>query len=151
MKIALKYKFILGLGTFILLLQMWLNSGNMSVYAATLSNPHTMKGYITNYDDVHYYMNYKMICGAPSEEWKVGYTLRRVGLFVIGYPFFRLFGFYWGGEITSFLLVLFSFIYLVHFVKPGHDDIAENTNWKNCILCKWRTDPIHDTGIAAPE
>jgi hypothetical protein len=125
MKHITNYKFLLGAATFMLVLQMWLNSGNMSVYAACLTKPHIMKGYITNYDDTLYEMNYKMIRGVtPKEEWKYGLTLRRVGLFIVGYPFFRAFGFYWGGELTCFLLTIFTFLYLIHFVKKKYGSSA---------------------------
>ncbi len=97
---------------------MWGNSGNLSVYAATLTNPHQMHGYITNYDDIHYEMNYKMLRGTyPKDEWRYGYTLRRVGMFIAGYPFFLVAGFYYGGEITSFFLVLLCYFLLIRFVN----------------------------------
>ncbi len=116
---------------------MWLNSGNMSVYAATLTNPHSMQGYITNYDDLHYYMNYKMIRGVtPKEEWKHSYTLRRVGLYVVGYPIFFVFGFYWGGEITSFLIVLFAFLYFIRFIRKKYGVPAA---YAGMLLCSCYT------------
>ncbi len=121
MKFFTKYNLFLGTATLILVLQMWLNSGNMSVYAATLANPHMMHGYITNYDDIHYEMNYKMLRGVkPKEEWKYGLTLRRVGLYIAGYPFFLLLGFYWGGEFTCFLLTIFTFLFLIHHIKKTY-------------------------------
>lgn len=112
------YRICFLVSIFVLFLQMWGNSGNLSVYAATLTNPHSMHGYITNYDDIHYEMNYKMLRGKyPADEWRFGYTLRRVGMYIAGYPFFLVGGFYYGGEITSFLLVLLSFIILIRFVN----------------------------------
>jgi len=117
MKKWFNYKFALYASTFILFIQMWLNSGNLSVYAATLTQPHTMHGYITNYDDLHYEMNYKMIYGYPRSEWKDSFTLRRVGLFIVGLPFFIIFRFYWGGLITSFLLVLVTYLFFIRFLK----------------------------------
>jgi hypothetical protein len=115
---ARTYKLLFGFSIFILFIQMWMNTGNMSVYAATLKDPHMMNGYITNYDDLHYEMNYKMMMGVkPKSEWKFSFTLRRIGMFIAGYPFFYIFGFYWGGEITSFLMALVAFIALIVWTK----------------------------------
>lgn len=99
-----------------LLLQMYLNTGTLSAYAATLQNPFEMEGYIVNYDYVHYECNYHFIMGELVDEWGWGWVLRRELFFVLAYPLFKLYGFYMGGLLSAVIITLVSFYFFVRFI-----------------------------------
>jgi hypothetical protein len=96
--------------------QMYLNTGTLSAYAATMNNPAMYDGYIVNLDWPQYVANYKFITGADPSQWAGGYVLRRVLLYLVGYPFLKLFGFYTGSMITIFLCIFISYFFFIKFV-----------------------------------
>lgn len=127
------YKWLLALCCVILAAQMWLCSGTLAPYAATLSNPHLINDqgdyiniegdtnlaqlgcyYIANYDHKHYIANYRLIDGKPKEEWNWAYLLRRPLLYIVAYPFMKMFGFLGGGFIMA---VLINILVLIGFCR----------------------------------
>jgi hypothetical protein len=117
------YKTLLVLFCTVFALQMWLCSGTLAPYAATLSNPHLINDqgdyinleadtnlaqlgcyYIANYDHKHYIANYRLIDGKPREEWNWAHLLRRPLLYILAYPFMKMFGFLGGGFIIAVLI-----------------------------------------------
>lgn len=117
-------------------LQMWLCSGTLAPYAATLHNPHLVNDqgdyisidgdtnyaelgcyYIANYDHKHYIANYRLIDGKPKEQWNWAFLLRRPLLYMVSYPFMKMFGFLGGGFVMSILLNIAVLVWFTRWVK----------------------------------
>ncbi len=100
-----------------LLIQMYLNTGTLSAYAATLEKPTLYAGYYVNNDWPQYVANYKFIIGADPTEWELGFVLRRQLLYIIGFPFFKLFGFFIGSMITILICIIVSIYCFARFIE----------------------------------
>lgn len=122
-------------------MQMWLCSGTLAPYAATLVNPHLINDqgdyvsipadtnlaslncyYIANYDHKHYIANYDLMRGKPREEWNWAHLLHRPLLYILSYPLMRMFGFTGGGFICALLLNIAMLVWFTQWVKKrwGH-------------------------------
>lgn len=119
---VLNRMFVIMIGLW--LLQMYLNTGTLSGYAATLENPTLYNGYYVNYDWQHYVANYKFMMGKAPVEWQQGAVLRRELLFVLGYPFYKLFGFYAGGMTTILLILLITCYCFIRYVEEEYGSHA---------------------------
>lgn len=126
----------------LLALGMWLSSGNLTPYAATLPRPnHTdIQGnlldsataaqraeqgeriYIVNYDHLLYHANYLMLKGEDFKYWHFNVVQRRILYYVLALPFMKLFGFHWGGFITTLLITLASVFYAYRYVKRSYGE-----------------------------
>lgn len=117
-------------------LQMWLCSGNLAPYAVTLNNPHLINDqgnylklegdtnleeqgcyYIANYDHKHYMANYRLVDGKPKEQWDWAYLSRRPLLYMIAFPFMKMFGFLGGGFVMAILLNIGMLAWFTRWVK----------------------------------
>ncbi len=117
-------------------LQMWLCSGTLAPYAATLHNPHLINDqgdyiplekdtnynelgcyYIANYDHKHYIANYRLIDNKPKEQWNWAFLLRRPLLYIISYPFMKMFGFLGGGFVMALLINIAVLVWFARWVK----------------------------------
>ncbi|MDL5046941.1 glycosyltransferase family 39 protein [Oscillatoria amoena NRMC-F 0135] len=124
-------------------LQMWLCSGTLAPYAATLANPHLVNDqgdyisiegdtdfntlgcyYIANYDHKHYIANYKLIDGKPKEEWNWAYLLRRPLLYMVSYPFMKMFGFTGGGFVMAIVLNIAALVWFCLWAKKRWGETA---------------------------
>ncbi len=110
------YRLWLVLSVVFLLLEMYLNTGNLSAYAVTLDVPVIKEGYLVNLDYVHYECNYNFIVGNDLETWEKGWVLRRELFFILAFPFLKIFGFYIGGIVAAFTITISAYLILVRFV-----------------------------------
>ncbi len=122
--LSLNLIYWLGACFFVLLLQMYLNTGTLSAYAATLDKPALYNGYYVNYDWPQYVANYNFIRGEDHSVWENGLVLRRILLYVIGFPFLKIFGFYAGSLITIVLTLLTTFFFFFRFVEREFGEFA---------------------------
>jgi hypothetical protein len=119
----------------LLLVQMYLSTGTLSAYAATRVKPVLYEGYYVNNDWPQYMANYKFITGADHTEWEFGFVLRRQLLYVVGYPFFKAFGFFVGSMITILLCILFSLFFFFKFIEKEFG--ADATKIAIVLLCTY--------------
>ena len=72
----------------LLWLQMWVSSGTLNLYAATLREPwvDTQCGYLLNSDHPHFKATYLLLQGAPRAEWEFSVVLRRNSVSDTGLP-----------------------------------------------------------------
>ncbi len=130
------FKTLLWIFCGVFVVQMWLCSGTLAPYAATLHNPHLIndqgdyidiKGdtnynrlgcyYIANYDHKHYIANFRLIDNKPKEQWNWAYLLRRPLLYMVAYPFMKMFGFLGGGFIMALLINIAVLVWFARWVK----------------------------------
>lgn len=110
------FQFLFILSVLFLISEMYLNTGTLSAYAVTIDDPMIRDGHIVNYDYLHHECNYNFIIGSNNETWVNGWILRRELFFIIAFPFFKLFGFYYGGIITAFVVTIFSYFIFIKFI-----------------------------------
>jgi hypothetical protein len=115
--------------------QMYLNTGTLSGYAATLDKPALYNGYYVNYDWPQYVFNYNFMMGKSALTWQGGAVLRRELLFIIGYPFYKMFGFYAGGMITIVLTLISTLFFFFRFVEKRFGENA--TKVAMVLLCTY--------------
>ena len=87
-------------------LGIWLSSGTLAPYAASLPRPLVTEPchYLVNVDDAHNIAPFFLLAGAPPEYWQWSVVLRRILYPIAAYPFVRLAGFLVGGLIANILL-----------------------------------------------
>ncbi len=119
----------------VLLVQMYLNTGTLSAYAATMEKPTVYGGYYVNYDWPQYVANYKFIIGADHQEWERGVVLRRQLMYVIGYPFLKIFGFFLGSMITILFVLLGALFFFFKFIENEFGEKA--TKVAMVLLCTY--------------
>ncbi len=123
-------------GCFIaLLLQMYLNTGTLSGYAATMTRPTVYGGYYVNYDWPQYVANYKFIKGADHTEWEKGVVLRRQLMYVVGYPFFLVSGFFIGSMLTILASIFFALFFFFRFIEKEFGEVAAKVSM--VLLCTY--------------
>ena len=99
------------LGACLLLsLGIWVNTGTLAPYGATLEKPFLWEpcNYILNIDHFHFKATFLMLDGAPREQWEFSVVLRRVLYPLLAYPFMKLLGYGAGGLVTNVLIALAS-------------------------------------------
>jgi hypothetical protein len=89
----------------LLALGIWLSSGTLAPYAASLARPLVTEPchYLVNVDDAHNIAPFFMLAGAPPESWQWSVVLRRILYPIAAFPFVRLAGFLVGGLIANIL------------------------------------------------
>lgn len=137
------YTWLLVFFCLVFALQMWLCSGTLAPYAATLANPHLVNDqgdyiniegdtdftklgcyYIANYDHKHYIANFKLVDGKPKEEWNWAYLLRRPLLYMVSYPLMKMFGFTGGGFVMALLLNIAAMVWFCLWAKKRWGETA---------------------------
>jgi hypothetical protein len=121
-------RFILTLlaGGVIVLLGVWLSSGTLAPYAATLEQPRIDKpcNYLLNTDHVHFEATFLMLDGQPRERWDFSIYLRRILFPLLAYPLMKAFGFLAGGVVTSAIIQLAAYATFVIYVRKKLGDPA---------------------------
>jgi hypothetical protein len=94
----------------VLILGIWVSSGTLAPYAATLANPYVWGpcDYLLNIDHNHFKAVFWMLDGAPRDQWEYSVVLRRVLHPLLAYPFMKVLGFGAGGIVANALLALGS-------------------------------------------
>jgi hypothetical protein len=90
----------------LLALGIWLNTGTLAPYGATLEKPFVWEPcrYLLNIDHFHFKATFLMLDGAPREQWGFSVVLRRILYPLIAYPFMKELGFGGGGLLVNVLL-----------------------------------------------
>lgn len=101
-------------------LSMWLASGTLLPYAATLPNPivEPTCGYLMNWDNGEFEQIFYFLRGDPPEAWSGTTVLRRILFPVLAYYPMQVFGFVVGGFLTSLLIHLFAGNIFLKFLSP---------------------------------
>lgn len=122
----------LALATLVLVLAIWLSSGTMAPYGATLYAPLVLQpcGYLVNSDHPHHKAVFLMLDGADKSQWGFSVVLRRVTFFVFALPFMKMWGYELGGFFASVLLHVASFLVFILFLRR---EIGE----KAAVLGMW--------------
>ena len=94
----------------LLTLGIWVNTGTLAPYAATLKNPLIWApcNYPLNIDNPLFQASFLMLDGAPSSQWELSVVLRRVLYPLLAYPFMKLLGFGAGGLVVNVLMAVSS-------------------------------------------
>lgn len=94
----------------ILILGVWVSSGTLAPYAATLAKPYVWGpcDYLLNIDHNHFKAVFLMLDGAPRDQWEYSVVLRRVLHPLLAYLFMKVLGFGAGGIVANILLALGS-------------------------------------------
>ena len=110
----------------------WLNSGTLAPYASTLSTPEVGEhcGYLFNWDHAHHIAQFRMLEGAPYEEWAFCVHLRRILYPLFTIAFMETLGFDWGAVISNFLIYALTLLGLAYFLnKHVGRDAAKAGLW----------------------
>jgi hypothetical protein len=122
----------LGGSLCVLALAIWLSSGTMAPYAATLDEPRILEpcGYLANIDYDTLRAPFLMLDGRPALYWDFSVVLRRVGFPLLAYPLMKLAGYDVGGFVASLLLNLAAVLWFSVFVRRAYGDrSAIVTHW----------------------
>jgi hypothetical protein len=100
----------LGGAALLLTLGIWVNTGTLAPYGATLKSPLIWApcNYPLNIDNPHFKATFLMLDGAPRSQWAFSVVLRRILYPLLAYPFMKLLGFGAGGLVTNVLLAVGS-------------------------------------------
>jgi hypothetical protein len=103
----------------VLVLSIWLSSGTMAPYAATLPEPLVKApcGYLYNIDHEQFRATFSLLAGSPRQQWEDSVVLRRLLFPLFAYPFMKLLGFEVGGFAASLVLHLATFLAFVAFIR----------------------------------
>jgi hypothetical protein len=90
----------------LLSLGVWVNTGTLAPYGATLEKPFVWEPckYLLNIDHFHFKATFLMLDGAPRDQWEFSVVLRRILYPLLAYPFMRKLGFGAGGLVANVLL-----------------------------------------------
>ncbi len=96
----------------LLALGIWVNTGTLAPYGATLEKPFLWApcDYALNIDHFHFKATFLMLDGAPREQWEFSVVLRRILYPLLAYPFMKLLGYGAGGLVTNVLLAVGALI-----------------------------------------
>jgi hypothetical protein len=94
----------------VLALGIWVNTGTLAPYGATLEKPFLWQpcDYALNIDHFHFKATFLMLDGAPRDQWEFSVVLRRILYPLLAYPLMKQFGFGGGGLIANVLLAMIS-------------------------------------------
>jgi hypothetical protein len=92
----------------LLALAIWVNTGTLAPYGATLAKPFVWEPceYLLNIDHNHFKATFLMLDGAPRDQWDFSVALRRILYPLLAYPLMKGFGFGGGGLIANVLLAV---------------------------------------------
>jgi hypothetical protein len=94
----------------LLALGVWVNTGTLAPYGATLEKPFLWEpcNYALNIDHFHFKATFLMLDGAPRDQWEFSVVLRRILYPLIAYPFMKLLGYEGGGLVANVLLAVIA-------------------------------------------
>jgi len=113
----------------------WLSTGTMAPYAATLDNPLALEPchYLGNVDHPHFLATFALLEGHPSSEWSWSVVLPRILYPVVAYPLMKLIavmtgdsesGFLLGGILTTILAHIIVLGVFVSFIRKRYGRIS---------------------------
>jgi hypothetical protein len=97
----------------------YLCTGTMAPYAAIHPRPLILKpcNYLLNPDNPHFVASFKMLSGAPRDQWDFSVVLRRTLFPLLAFPLMKLWGFLIGGVATSLILQVLAFATFTVYVR----------------------------------
>ncbi|HEY4588339.1 MAG TPA: hypothetical protein VII86_03890, partial [Thermoanaerobaculia bacterium] len=103
----------------LLALGAWANTGTLAPYGATLDKPYVLDPckYLLNIDHFHFQATFRMLDGAPRDQWEFSVVLRRILYPLLAYPFMKVWGFIGGGLIANVLLAAGSLALFWHALR----------------------------------
>ncbi|HZR23822.1 MAG TPA: hypothetical protein VFA59_09560 [Vicinamibacterales bacterium] len=115
---ALPFGAHVAVAAVVMVLAIWLSSGTLAPYAATLDTPLVLQPcqYLANVDHEHFRQTFLMLDGAPRSAWEHSVVLRRVLFPALSYPLMKWTTFELGGFLTSVLLHIVAFWYFARFL-----------------------------------
>ena len=108
----MRERLLLGGAALLLALGIWVNTGTLAPYGATLEKPFLWEPckYALNIDHFHFKATFLMLDGAPRDQWEFSVVLRRILYPLLAYPFMKVLGFGGGGLVTNVLLAVGSLL-----------------------------------------
>lgn len=96
----------------VLVAGIWLSSGTMAPYAATVVNPPSLEPchYLINVDHRHHIAPFFLLGGLPPEYWDRSVVLRRILYPIVAYPFVLVADFMWGGLIANMAITVTAMV-----------------------------------------
>ena len=107
------------LAALLLLLCIWISSGTLTPYGASIPVPNVLEPchYLANVDHDQFVSVYRMLAGDPRESWEWSVVLRRVLFPLLAFPLVKLAGFLVGGVIASALVHVAAMLAFAIFVR----------------------------------
>jgi hypothetical protein len=109
-------------------LNIWVNSGTLAPYAATLNHEFIIRdskcGYLFNLDHNHFAQTDLLMGGYPVKDWKESQLLRLVVQPILSRPLTAIFGFLWGRFIFNIIICGLSVAWLFSILRKrlGKDE-----------------------------
>jgi hypothetical protein len=132
---ALRHRrlFLFALPIVVLMLGIWCNSGTLASYAVTHAPPTVLEpcAYLVNPDHEHFLATYRLLSGAPREQWEESVVLRRLLYPILAFPFMKIWGFERGGFTANLALYL---MFLVAFIRYVRHTIGDRAAWYGAWL-----------------
>ncbi len=102
-----------------LVVSIWLSSGTMAPYAATVDYPTVLEPchYIVSVDHLHFAAVFRMLAGLERETWEQSVVLRRILYPIVAYPFVRTLGFLEGGLVASMFVHIATILAFAAFAN----------------------------------
>ena len=115
----MRYRLHLLASSLVLLSAIWLSSGTMAPYAATVGSPTVLEPchYLVNVDQPQYEAPFLLLAGDPSGQWYGSVMLRRILYPLAAFPAVHFFGLMVGGLITTAILHVVALIAFAAFIR----------------------------------
>lgn len=122
----MRYRMHLLASSLVLSGAIWLSSGTMAPYAATVGRPTVLEPchYLVNIDQPQHEAAHRLLTGDPSGQWYSSVVLRRILYPVLAYPAVRAFGLMVGGLVTTAILHVVALLVFVAFVRRQAGETA---------------------------
>ena len=122
------------LASIVMSLAIWLASGTLAPYGATLDRPLVLEPchYLANVDHDQFFAGYALLDRQPPSRWSNSVVLRRILYPLLAYPLMKLFtvvgnettGFLVGGLLTTILISVAALIVFCGFLRRRYGDSA---------------------------
>ncbi len=108
----------LAAAALVLVAGIWLSSGTMAPYAATVGNPPSLEPchHLINVDHRHHLAPFFLLRGFPPEYWERSVVLRRILYPIVAYPFVLAAGFMWGGLIANAVINVAALVGFARYI-----------------------------------
>ncbi len=115
----MSYRAHVALSSLVLLTAIWLSTGTMAPYGATLQYPKALEPchYLVNVDHEQFEAVYKMVAGDNRDDWEGSVVLRRILFPIVAFPLMKLLGFLAGGVIASAIVHVIASIAFGAFIR----------------------------------
>lgn len=124
-----RFRAHLAVAAIVLIAAIWLSTGTMAPYAATVESPSIAEPchYLVSVDHEQFVAPFRMMRGDPVETWGWSVVLRRLLFPIIALPFVNVFGFLTGGLIASMLVNVAAVIAFTMLIRRRFGEAAALT------------------------